>query len=123
MQAPRERGMEEADNPATATEMKLLPSSEAVDNTADIQDQNGEAKHIHTENNTQGDTVTMEALDDGTVEPPDGGWGWVVLFGSFMVHLIYDGLMYCSGVILSGEKTHPDITTQQTLDLRPMLGQ
>ena len=114
--------MEEADNPATATEMKLLPSSEAVDNTADIQNQNGEAKHIHTENNTQGDTVTMEALDDGTVEPPDGGWGWVVLFGSFMVHLIYDGLMYCSGVILSGEKTHPDYNNPANTRLTPNAG-
>ncbi|KAJ6637586.1 Monocarboxylate transporter 5 [Pseudolycoriella hygida] len=30
--------------------------------------------------------------------PPDGGWGWVVVFGSFMVHVITDGLTYSFGI-------------------------
>ncbi|KAL7057047.1 hypothetical protein AAHC03_019321 [Spirometra sp. Aus1] len=31
-------------------------------------------------------------------KPPDGGWGWVVVFGSFLVHLIADGITYAFGV-------------------------
>lgn len=30
--------------------------------------------------------------------PPDGGWGWVVVFGSFMIHIITDGMTYSFGL-------------------------
>ncbi|KAG5900722.1 hypothetical protein JTB14_038240 [Gonioctena quinquepunctata] len=30
--------------------------------------------------------------------PPDGGWGWMVVFGSFMIHVITDGVTYCFGI-------------------------
>ena len=39
---------------------------------------------------------SSESLDLPT--PPDGGWGWVVVFGSFMVHLIADGCAFSFGV-------------------------
>ncbi|VDN12889.1 unnamed protein product, partial [Dibothriocephalus latus] len=31
-------------------------------------------------------------------KPPEGGWGWIVVFGSFLVHLIADGICYAFGV-------------------------
>ncbi|XP_052869576.1 uncharacterized protein LOC128275200 [Anopheles cruzii] len=31
--------------------------------------------------------------------PPDGGWGWVVVFASFMVNLIADGVTFSFGVM------------------------
>lgn len=31
--------------------------------------------------------------------PPDGGWGWVVCFASFMVNLIADGVTFSFGVL------------------------
>ena len=30
--------------------------------------------------------------------PPDGGWGWVVVFASFMIHIIADGVVYSFGI-------------------------
>ncbi|XP_044750798.1 monocarboxylate transporter 9 [Coccinella septempunctata] len=30
--------------------------------------------------------------------PPDGGWGWMVVFGSFMIHLVNDGVTYSFGI-------------------------
>ncbi len=30
--------------------------------------------------------------------PPDGGWGWVVVFSSFMIHIIADGIAYSTGI-------------------------
>ncbi|KAI2810932.1 Mct1p [Blomia tropicalis] len=29
---------------------------------------------------------------------PDGGWGWMVVFGSFMIHVIADGVIYSFGL-------------------------
>lgn len=31
---------------------------------------------------------------------PDGGWGWMVVFGSFVIHVIADGVYYSFGVFL-----------------------
>lgn len=39
---------------------------------------------------------STESIDLPT--PPDGGWGWMVVFGSFMVHLIADGCAFSFGV-------------------------
>jgi len=35
-----------------------------------------------------------------SVTPPDGGWGWAVVFASFMIHIIADGITYSFGVFL-----------------------
>lgn len=33
--------------------------------------------------------------------PPDGGYGWVVVFASFMCNLVVDGIAYTFGIFLS----------------------
>ena len=33
------------------------------------------------------------------VKPPDGGWGWVIVFGSFMMNFIIFGILNTSGVL------------------------
>ncbi|KIH65854.1 hypothetical protein ANCDUO_03824 [Ancylostoma duodenale] len=32
--------------------------------------------------------------------PPDGGWGWVVVIGSFFIHVFADGFVYSFGVLV-----------------------
>ncbi|CAI4221720.1 unnamed protein product [Auanema sp. JU1783] len=32
--------------------------------------------------------------------PPDGGWGWVVVLGSFFIHVFADGFVYAFGVLV-----------------------
>ncbi|XP_063534459.1 monocarboxylate transporter 12 isoform X6 [Cydia strobilella] len=42
-----------------------------------------------------------EAYDYGALPPPpDGGYGWVVVFASFMCNLIVDGIAYTFGIFL-----------------------
>ena len=30
---------------------------------------------------------------------PDGGWGWVIVLSSLMIHVIMDGITYALGII------------------------
>lgn len=39
-------------------------------------------------------------LDAESSSVPDGGWGWMVVFGSFMIHAIADGIPYSFGVFI-----------------------
>ncbi|XP_028165845.1 monocarboxylate transporter 12 isoform X7 [Ostrinia furnacalis] len=42
-----------------------------------------------------------EAYDYGALPPPpDGGYGWVVVFASFMCNLVVDGIAYTFGIFL-----------------------
>ena len=36
----------------------------------------------------------------GPAVPPDGGWGWVIMFASFMLNLILDGVCFSFGIFL-----------------------
>ncbi|KAI1285766.1 Monocarboxylate transporter 14 [Halotydeus destructor] len=31
---------------------------------------------------------------------PDGGWGWFVVLGSFIIHIIIDGIIYTTGIFM-----------------------
>lgn len=32
--------------------------------------------------------------------PPDGGWGWVIVFASFFCNFFVDGIVYSAGVFV-----------------------
>lgn len=49
--------------------------------------------------------ITEDAVDTNEVPnlvaPPDGGWGWVIVFASFMCNVIVDGIIFSFGVFLN----------------------
>lgn len=34
------------------------------------------------------------------IKPPDGGWGWVICFSSFLIHVFGDGMSYSFGIFV-----------------------
>lgn len=34
------------------------------------------------------------------VVPPDGGWGWVVVFAAFYCNVVVDGIIYSFGMLM-----------------------
>ena len=43
--------------------------------------------------------VTGKEEEHKQLHPPDGGWGWVVVAGSFVCQLLADGCAFSFGVI------------------------
>lgn len=43
---------------------------------------------------------SLESVGDYIPTPPDGGWGWVIVFSSLMCNIVVDGLGYSFGVLL-----------------------
>lgn len=48
---------------------------------------------------TDSDESSSSSEEDLHNQAPDGGWGWVVVFASFMVNMIADGVTFSFGVI------------------------
>jgi len=42
-------------------------------------------------------TISASSVSD-MQKPPDGGWGWFVVFASFMIHVLADGITYTQGI-------------------------
>ena len=54
-----------------------------------------------------------EEEDEELPSPPDGGWGWVIVFASFMVHVIADGIAYSFGVYVEAFIEYFECTRSQ----------
>lgn len=55
-------------------------------------------------------------IDDNNAEivvPPDGGWGWVIVFASFMCNMIVDGIIFSFGMFLTDIQTDLKATKSQ----------
>ncbi|KAA3670180.1 uncharacterized protein DEA37_0008071, partial [Paragonimus westermani] len=64
------------------------------------------------------DGMMMEIdLDDvQPLTPPDGGWGWLIVLGSFMCMFLVDGVCFSYGIFLSElESTFGASKMQMTL--------
>lgn len=53
------------------------------------------------EENKKIDEETINDNDAEIVVPPDGGWGWVIVFASFMCNMIVDGIIFSFGMFLT----------------------
>lgn len=38
-----------------------------------------------------------EVVAEAVIVPPDGGWGWVIVVGSFLANAVVDGIIFTAG--------------------------
>ncbi|KAI5698488.1 hypothetical protein M8J75_007623 [Diaphorina citri] len=58
------------------------------------------SEHSPVEISSSSSSSSESSLDNlSQMHPPDGGWGWVIVFASFMVNVIADGITFSFGVI------------------------
>lgn len=43
-------------------------------------------------------TISTDSISNYIPTPPDGGYGWVIVFASFMNHVIVDGIAFTFGI-------------------------
>lgn len=53
-----------------------------------------------TDEQEQEPFIEDAAVETEVIVPPDGGWGWMVVFGSFACNMIVDGIIFSFGVFL-----------------------
>lgn len=44
--------------------------------------------------------------EDSIPAPPDGGYGWVIVFASFVCNMLVDGIIYCFGIFIGDLVLH-----------------
>lgn len=57
------------------------------------------ASSVSSTSSSSSDDEDSSSGQYSEAKPPDGGWGWVVVFASFVVNLIADGITFSFGVI------------------------
>ena len=62
-----------------------------------IASQEGFDKNVLDRKISDVDTA-CNGIEDEIDAEPDGGWGWFVAFGAFVINLIVDGLVYTFGL-------------------------
>lgn len=62
-------------------------------------DATGRDSYASYTSTTDSSDESSESSSDLLDRAPDGGWGWVVVFASFMVNMIADGVTFSFGVI------------------------
>ena len=79
------------------------PASLETSNKLPINKSSTMSNGKRTNSNGKCDVIPDQPEDDGAdavsrsslPTPPDGGWGWAVVFASFMIHVI-GGFLFCS---------------------------
>ncbi|XP_066156644.1 monocarboxylate transporter 12-like isoform X1 [Euwallacea fornicatus] len=93
-----------SDNPKAYTILPMSDNDEKLfephEDLPSIPDHPHEEEHslVHEKPPPNDSDVCSDDIE--VVVPPDGGWGWVVVFASFMCNVIVDGIIFSYGMFL-----------------------
>uniref|UniRef100_T1IHA6 Major facilitator superfamily (MFS) profile domain-containing protein n=1 Tax=Strigamia maritima TaxID=126957 RepID=T1IHA6_STRMM len=59
-----------------------------------------EEKPLESNCETVGDDEEQSFCEKREFEPPDGGWGWVIVVATFLTSLVVDGIIFSFGILL-----------------------
>jgi len=96
-----------------------MPAEVSNAETAQVESRNGSANANNTTPAQPNDSNRLEVVSEAEAESPsvptvpDGGWGWVVVIGSFMIHVIADGIAYSFGVFVEDFVDYFECTKSQ----------
>ena len=54
--------------------------------------------------------TTDEELEISHVVPPDGGYGWVIMFAAFMCNVVVDGIIFTFGLVVTSLSESMDVS-------------
>lgn len=57
-----------------------------------------ESCEVPVTKSTHVESTKSDERSSGVAQPPDGGWGWIIVLSSFMIHVVADGVMYTFGI-------------------------
>lgn len=96
----------------TAEEKFLTPPSEKPNNTTTKNEKNRcTFKNEEEQEPFVPKTEVPEVAE--VIVPPDGGWGWIVVFGSFACNMIVDGIIFSFGMFLPKISESLNVKTAQ----------
>lgn len=72
--------------------------STSLDSSDDPVTQNEECPSSPITSSSSSSSSSDEDEEFSEIQAPDGGWGWVVVFASFMVNMIADGITFSFGI-------------------------
>ena len=75
------------DNQEPVNTSSLVDSREIPVKASPPREKSPSASDVKTNGQAQGEAGGTQG-DADSVPPPDGGWGWAVVFASFMIHII-----------------------------------
>lgn len=92
-----------SEKPSASSSANYLPAITIVNddtepNASDAPQKNGD-HHLALKSILSNANQPSSVNEDTLKRPPDGGWGWVVVFASFMINLITDGISLSFGVL------------------------